>query len=125
MRADVEKIAFSAVATGGTVVEIDTRDAFQAGFAVDLDSVAGTFGTATFIALPVEDQPVGSAAITGNEHIRKTADMGALGMAFLGQHGATVAEVAFENVYRKVRIVVTLVTLTSVTGSVYVFRKRF
>jgi len=125
MRMDVEKIAFTTVANGGTVAEIDVSDAFQVGFAVDLDSVAGAFGTATFFALPLEDQAIGALTITGNEHIRKTADMGAVGMAFLGQRGTAVAEIAFENIYKKIRVALTLVTATSATGSLYVFRKRF
>lgn len=122
MRMDAEKWAFSAVAQDGTLALVDTSDCFQVGILVDIDSIAGTPTNCRALAVAETDQTLGSAT----EHIRKTADITAAGEYFLGQRGSAVGEVAFENVYPKIRIIADFTggTAPTMTGSIYVFRKR-
>jgi hypothetical protein len=126
MRMDIEKLAFSGVAGGGVLADIDCSDAFQVGFAVDVDSVTGT--PTNYRAIAIALQGATPDVLGGaTEHIRKTADMTAPGTAFLGQRGTAVGEVAFENVYQKVRVIADFTggTAPTMTGNLYVFRKRF
>ena len=123
MRMDSEKRAFAAIAQGGTLAEFDASDVFQAAVIVDVDSVAGAPTNFRAVAIPVADQALGSAT----EHIRKTADLTAAGIALLAQRGTAIAEPAFENVYPKIRIIAdfTAGSAPTMTGSVYIFSKRF
>ena len=124
MIASIEKIAFTAVAAGATIADIDVSDAFQVGVAIDIDSIAGTPTSARAVAIALNGAEVlGSAT----EHIRKTADITAAGTAFLGQRGTAVGEVAFENVYSKIRVIADFTggTAPTITGSLYIFKKRF
>jgi len=122
MRTDVEKRVFSGVAAGGTLAEFQVDDSFQVGFAVDVDSVTGAPTSYRAVAVPYVDQQIGGAT----EHIRKTADMTAAGVAFLGQRLTAIGEIAFENVYRTVRVIADFTggTAPTMTGSVYMFTKR-
>ena len=123
MRMDNDKVAFAAIAQGGTLAEFNASDVFQVALIVDVDSVSGTPTNFRAVAIPVVDQALGSAA----EHIRKTADMTAAGIALLAQRGTAIAEPAFENVYPKIRVIAdfTAGTTPTITGSLYIFRKRF
>lgn len=123
MRVDINKIPFTTVAAGGTLGEVNGVDCFQVGFLVDVDSLAGSPTNFRAIAIAVDDQALGSAT----EHIRKTADVTSAGQAFLGQRGSAVGEVAFENVYKKIRVIADFTggTAPTMTGSLYVFTKRF
>src|SRR5574341_1630234 len=99
MISSVEKIAFSAVATGGTLAEIDVSDAFQVAIAIDIDSAAGA-GTNTAYVVPFEDQELGTSA----EHIRTTNNFSTnTGIFWLGDRETATAEPAFENVFSKIR----------------------
>jgi hypothetical protein len=125
MRTDVEKYSFSGKAAGDTLVDIDVSDCFQVGFAIDVDSVTGTPTSYRGVAIALygsTPEVLGSAS----EHIRKTADMTAPGVAFFGQRGTAVGEIAFENVYKKVRVIADFTggTTPTMTGSLYVFAKR-
>jgi hypothetical protein len=123
MRMDVRKIPFAGVAGGGKIYDVDVRDCFQVGFAVDVDSVTGSPTNYRAVAIALEDQEVGSAS----EHIRKTADMTAAGIAYLGQRDSAVGEIGFENVYKKIRVIADFTggTAPTMTGSLYIFTKRF
>jgi hypothetical protein len=123
MKMDLVKIPFANVATGGTLAEFDVGDAYQVAVAVDIDSVAGAFGTATMFVIPLDE--AGAELGSSAEHVRQSNAAGAVGVFLLGKKGSAEAEVAFENAYRKIRVKATLATLTSVTGSVYIFLKRF
>lgn len=123
MRMDSDKFAFAAIAQGGTLAEFDASDVFQVALVVDVDSVAGAPTNFRAVAIPVADQALGSVA----EHIRKTADLTAAGIAFLGTRSTAVAEPAFENVYPKIRVIAdfTAGSAPTITGSLYVFKKRW
>jgi len=122
MRAEVEKLSFAAVGQGGVLADIDTSGDFQIAFAIDVDSIAGTPTNVRAVAVPLEDQILGSAA----EHLRKTADITAAGVFLLGNRGTAIAEPAMENVYKKIRVFADFTggTAPTITGSLYVMRKR-
>lgn len=125
MRNDSINISFSAVADGGTVADVDVSDADQVAVVVDIDSIAGAFGTATFYVVPLADQALGRETVAG-EHIRKSAGANAAGTWICGLRDTAIMEPAFENVYKKIRIIADLAGgVTSVTGSVYVLPKRW
>ena len=108
---------------GGILADLDVSDVYQVAVAVDVDSVTGTPTSYRAIAIGLADQAIGSA----DEHIRKTVDITAPGIYFLGNRGTAVGEIAFENAYIKIRIIADFTggTAPTMTGSIYVFKKRF
>ena len=63
MRMDVEKIAFTTVGAGATLVELDTRDCFQVGIAIDITAIAGSPTNCRAVAIALAGSDVlGSAA---------------------------------------------------------------
>lgn len=123
MRMDVEKWPFTTIAAGGTIADVDCGDCFQVGFVIDVDSVAGAPTNFRAVAIPLVDQALGSAT----EHLRKTADMTAAGIAILGNRSTAIAEPALENVYPKIRVIADFTggAAPTITGNLYVFKKRF
>jgi hypothetical protein len=129
MISSVEKIIFNAIADQGTLAEIDVVDAYQVAVLVDIDSHAGTATNTIIGVLPVEDQVLGNmvGATPSGDQIRKTRDLtNTTGVFYLDRHDTAIAEPAFENAYRKIRVVADLVGAGhTITGSVYIFKKKF
>jgi hypothetical protein len=123
MRTDVHKWPFMAIGQGGVIADVDVGDAFQVGFAIDVDTVAGTPTNFRAVAIPLADQALGTAT----DHLRKTPDLTAAGTAILGQRSTAIAEPAIENIYGKIRVIADFTggTAPTITGNLYVFSKRF
>ena len=125
MISSVEKITFSTMADEGVLAEIDVVDAYQIAVLVGIDSHAGTATNTIIWVAPMEDQLLG--LVTGGNNIRKTIDLtNTTGVFYLDRHDTAIAEPAFENAYRKIRVIADLVGAAhTITGSAYIFKKKF
>jgi len=115
------KVAFTTVAQGGTLADFEVEDAETISFAVDVDSVAGAPTNFRAVAVVLEDQALGGIT----NHLRKTPDLTAAGVALLDRVGTTVIDPAIGNVYKKIRLIADFTggTTPTMTGSAYAFRR--